>query len=76
MKKIKNFFKGVGKEAKVVRWPDGKTLAKYSCVTIFLLIFFGLFFMGLNYLFPLIPRIPGAIENLFEKIIEFIKGLF
>ncbi len=76
MKKIKNFFKGVRKEAKVVRWPDGKTLVKYSGVTLFLLIFFALFFMGLNYLFPLIPKLPHAIENLFEKIIEFIKGLF
>ena len=54
MKKIKNFFKGVRKEAKVVRWPDGKTLVKYSGVTLFLLIFFGLFFYLLDALFSLI----------------------
>ncbi len=51
MKKIKNFFKGVKKEAKTVRWPDGKTLVKYSCITILMLIFFGLFFLGFDALF-------------------------
>ena len=64
MKKIKNFFKGVRKEAKVVRWPDGKTLVKYSGVTLFLLIFFALFFMGLNYLFPLIPKLISWVGGL------------
>ncbi len=54
MKKIKSFFKGVRKEAKVVRWPDGKTLVKYSCITIVMLIFFGLYFFGLDALFSLI----------------------
>mgnify|MGYP002588545154 FL=1 len=44
MKKIKSFFKGIKKEAKAVRWPDGKALVKYSCLTIVMLVFFGLFF--------------------------------
>lgn len=51
MKKIKSFFKGVKKETKSVRWPDGKMLVKYSLVTIVLLIFFGLFFYGFDALF-------------------------
>ena len=54
MKKIKSFFKGVRKEAKTVRWPDAKTLVKYSCITIVMLIFFGLYFFGLDALFSLI----------------------
>lgn len=51
MKKIKSFFKGVRKEAKTVRWPDFKTLVKYSCITIVMLIFFGAFFYILDALF-------------------------
>ena len=61
MKKIKNFFKGVRKEAKVVRWPDGKTLVKYSCVTIFLLIFFALFF----FIFTFVPELISWLGGLF-----------
>ena len=51
MKKIKTFFKGVRKEFKTIRWPDGKTLFRYSCITIVMLVFFGLFFYGLDALF-------------------------
>ena len=54
MKKLKRFFKGVKKEGKAVRWPDGATLVKYSCITLVLLVFFGLFFYGLDALFALI----------------------
>ena len=48
MKKIKDFFKGVRKEGKTVRWPGGKDLFRYSCITIVMLIFFGLFFYVLD----------------------------
>ena len=54
MKKIKSFFKGVKKEAKTVKWQDGKTLVKYSCITVVMLVFFGLFFYGLDALFALV----------------------
>lgn len=54
MKKIKTFFKGVKKEAKMVKWPDLKMLGKYSIVTIVLLVFFGLFFYGFDALFAFI----------------------
>lgn len=54
MKKIKSFFKGVRKEAKAIRWPDGKSLLKYSCITIVMLVFFGLFFYGLDALFAFV----------------------
>ena len=58
MKKIKSFFKGVKKEASASRWPDGKSLFKYSTITIMLLVFVGLFFYGLDALF-------AAIRGLF-----------
>ena len=54
MKKLKKFFKGVKKEGKVVRWPNGKGLVRYSIITIVMLVFFGLFFFGLDALFALI----------------------
>lgn len=54
MKKVKSFFKGVNKEAKTVRWPDVKTLVKYSAITIVLIVFFGLFFYGLDAIFAFI----------------------
>ena len=54
MKKIKAFFKGVKKEAKMVKWPDFKTMVKYSTVTVVMLIFFGLFFYGFDALFAFI----------------------
>ena len=57
MKKIKAFFKGVKKEGKTVRWPDGKGLAKYSCITVLMLVFFGLFFYGLDALFALVREL-------------------
>lgn len=54
MKKIKSFFKGVGKETKMIRWPDGKMLVKYSSITIVMLVFFGLYFYGLDALFAFV----------------------
>ena len=51
MKKIKTFFKGIKREAKAVRWSDGKTLVKYSVITVLMLLFVGLFFYGLDALF-------------------------
>lgn len=54
MKKIKGFFKGIKKESKAVRWPDGKTLFKNSIITVTLLVFFGLFFYALDAIFGFI----------------------
>ena len=54
MKKIKSFFKGVKKEAKTVKWLDGKTLVKYNSITVVMLVFFRLFFYGLDALFAFV----------------------
>ena len=51
MKKIKAFFKGVKKEGKMVRWPSGKELLKYSVMVLILMAFFGLFFYLLDVIF-------------------------
>lgn len=51
MKKIKSFFKGVKKEGKMVRWPNGKDMLKYSSAVLALMIFFGLYFYLLDVLF-------------------------
>ena len=48
---IKNFFKGVGAEFKRVHWPNKKNMIKYSIATIVFIIFFGLFFYGINVIF-------------------------
>ena len=51
MKNIKSFFKGVRKEAKMVRWPGIKEMAKYSGAVLVLMLFFGLYFYLLDVLF-------------------------
>lgn len=51
MKKIKSFFKGVKKEGKMVRWPSGKDMVKYSLAVLSLMLFFGLYFYLLDVLF-------------------------
>ncbi len=49
--KIKSFFKGVDKERKMVRWPSGKDMVKYSVMVLTLMAFFGLYFYLLDVLF-------------------------
>ena len=57
MNKIKGFFRGVGKDAKRTHWPKGKELVKYSIVSIVLIIFFALFFYGLDTLFAYLREV-------------------
>ena len=59
MKKIIGFFKGVKKEGKMVRWPRGKELLKYSLMTLILMLFFGGFFYLLDVLFTLLKGLIG-----------------
>ena len=54
MKKVKNFVKGIKKETKAVRWPDGKSLVKNSVICVSMLVFFGLFFYALDAILGLI----------------------
>ncbi len=57
MGKIKTFFIGVRKEASKTHWPTGKELVKYSVVCISLIIFFALFFYGLDTLFSFLREL-------------------
>ena len=63
MKKLKNFFKGVKKEGKTVRWPSGKTLVNYSVITVVMLIFFGLFFELLKFIFSLLGKLILSLSG-------------
>ena len=43
-KRIGNYFKGVFKEIKRIKWTSGSDLFKYSLATILFVLFFGLYF--------------------------------
>lgn len=57
MKGIKTFFKGVKSESKMVRWPNGKDMTKYSFVVLFLMVFFGVYFYALDLIFTFVKGI-------------------
>lgn len=57
MSKIKEFFNGVRKETSRIHWPNAKTLVKYSTASIFLIVFFALFFFGLDALFAFLKGV-------------------
>ena len=57
MKKIKKFFKEVGKEFSKVKWPSKKDMVKYSIATIIFVIFFALFFYGIMALMSLVQSL-------------------
>ncbi len=53
-KSIKKYFAGVIKEIKRIKWTSGKELVKYSIASIILILFFGLYFYGINWIALLI----------------------
>lgn len=59
MKKIIGFFHGVKKEATRSHWPKGKELAKYSVVTIIMIMFFGGYFYALDVIFAFLKGLLG-----------------
>ena len=44
------YFKGVGKEIKRIKWTSGKELVKYSIAAIVFVVFFGLYFYGIDWI--------------------------
>ncbi len=60
MKKIAKFFINVRKELQKVRWPNKKEMITYSVATISIMIIFGLFFAGLDFLSAGIKMLIGA----------------
>ena len=49
-KAIKRYFTGVVKEIKRIKWTTGKELVKYSIASIILIVFFGLYFYGIDWI--------------------------
>ena len=53
-KRISKYFKGVGKEFKRVRWTTGKDLFRYSVATLVFVLFFGIYFYGIDWIVLLV----------------------
>lgn len=53
-KKISKYFKGVGKEFNRIRWTTGKDLFKYSVATLIFVLFFGIYFYGIDWIVLLV----------------------
>ena len=49
-KRIGKYFKGVAKEVKRIRWVDRKDLLKYSIASVVFVLFFGLYFYGIDWI--------------------------
>ena len=48
-KRIGRYFKGVLKEVRRIRWTSGKELVKYSIAAVMFVLFFGLYFYGIDW---------------------------
>ena len=57
MKKVKLFFKDVKKEISKIKWPNNKSMVKYTITTVSFVIFFALFFTAIDLLIALIRSI-------------------
>jgi len=59
MKKLLQFFVGVKKETKKIKWPTRKQLITYSSATLVFMIVVGLFFTGLDLGFTYLKTLIG-----------------
>ncbi|UEX89929.1 preprotein translocase subunit SecE [Staphylococcus ratti] len=48
MAKKENFFQGVKSEMEKTSWPTGTELVKYTAIVVFTVMFFLVFFWGLD----------------------------
>ena len=58
-KRIVKYFKGVGKEIKRIRWTDRKDLLKYSICTLMFVLFFGIYFYGIDWIVLLVRSLAN-----------------
>ena len=58
-KRIFKYFKGVGKEIKRIRWTTGKDLLRYSVSTVIFVLFFGLYFYGIDWIVLLVRSLAN-----------------
>ena len=49
-KVISKYFKGVFKEIKRIKWTNKKELVKYSIASVVFVIFFGIYFYGIDWI--------------------------
>ena len=49
-KAIGRYFRGVAKEIKRIKWTTGKELLKYSVAAVAFVIFFGIYFYGIDWI--------------------------
>ena len=70
MSKVKDLFLDLKTEAKRIRWSKGKDLVNNVIVTLVTVIFFALFFMGIQLIISLVKGID------FSSIFNAIKGWF
>ena len=60
-KSIINFFKGVKSEMSKVTWPNKKDMVKYTIASLVFIIFFALFFYGIEVLMAWLKSIIVVI---------------
>lgn len=53
-KNKENYFKGVNKELKLVKWPEGKEVVKYTISTVVFVAILCLLFILLTYILAVI----------------------
>ena len=58
-KKVFKYFKGVGKEINRIRWTAGKDLLRYSIATVVFVLFFGLYFYGIDWIVLLVRSLAN-----------------
>lgn len=57
--RIGKYFRGVLKEIKRIRWTSGKDLVKYSIAAIMFVIFFGIYFYGIDWIALLVRSLAN-----------------
>lgn len=58
---IIKYLKEVKQEATKVRWPDRKEMVKYATATIVFILFFALFFLGVDTLITLLKDLKKLV---------------
>ena len=57
--RIGRYFRGVAKEIKRIKWTSGKDLVKYSVAAIVFVVFFGIYFYGIDWIVLLIRKLAN-----------------
>lgn len=58
-KNIGKYFRGVWKELNRIRWTNKKDLIKYSIATVVFVLFFGIYFYGIDWIALLVRSLAN-----------------